>query len=200
MNKGSKTKEVILRKGLDLASRVGLSAISIGELAEETAMSKSGLFAHFRSKEKLQLAILDYAGALFAETVARPALKKQRGLARLRAMLEGWNGWAEASASGGCIFYAAAVEFDDRPGRVKNRLKALQDRWIDTLEKAVSITVETGEFKKGVDARQTAFELYSMMLGFYYFQRLIGDKSVKQRRKAGFEKVLAWCRDGRAHG
>jgi AcrR family transcriptional regulator len=200
MTKGSRTKEAILQAGLDLASRTGLSAISIGALADEVRMSKSGLFAHFRSKEKLQVAILNHAGELFVRTVIRPALEKQRGLARLTAMLNGWDNWAETSASGGCIFYAATVEYDDKPGVVRNRLKALQEEWLGTLEKAVEMAVETGEFKKGLDARQAAFELYSMVLGYYFLQRLLGDKSARRRRQAGFEKVVEWYRKGRAHG
>lgn len=198
MSKGNATRETILKAGLELASRIGLSAISIGLLAEEVAMSKSGLFAHFNSKEKLQLAILDHAGAYFVEIVLRPALRERRGLPRLRALFEGWARWSETSASGGCIFYAAAVEYDDRPGPVKNRLKGLQKKWISSLEKAIGMAAASGELKKGIDRRQAAFEIYAVMLGYYYFHRLIGDPLAARRRKAAFERVIASYRAGGA--
>ena len=120
MSKGTETRTAILDEAVDIASRVGFGALTIGQLADRTQMSKSGLFAHFRSKEQLQLQALEHAAARFIDCVARPALATPRGEQRARALFDGWLAWLEDSLPGGCIFIAAAVEVDDQPGSLRD--------------------------------------------------------------------------------
>ena len=129
MTKGQDTKERILGEALDLASTVGIEGLSIGELAKATEMSKSGLFAHFNSKEDLQLEVLRSGSANFIETVVSPALRQPRGEPRVRALFERWLAW-ETLRTGGCPFMAATFELDDRPGPVRDALVATQQDWV----------------------------------------------------------------------
>jgi AcrR family transcriptional regulator len=122
--KGAATREAILARSYALACRNGLEGLTIGLLAEQVGMSKSGVFAHFGSREDLQLSTLDFAGELFARSVLEPALKEQRGLPRLRAIFANWAEWVRHDQDGGCIFLAAASEYDDRPGAIRDRLLA----------------------------------------------------------------------------
>src|SRR5512140_581658 len=138
MPKGAQTREAILDHGLRLASELGLEGLTIGRLAEALELSKSGLFAHFGSKEALQVAVLDRAGERFAEVVVRPALAAPRGEARLRALFERWLAWPrEVALPGGCIFVQAASELDDRPGAARDRLAALEREWLETIARVV---------------------------------------------------------------
>src|SRR5216110_1068336 len=116
MSKGERTKTAILEHATGLASQVGLTGLTIGVLADDLDLSKSGLFAHFQSKEALQLQVLEFAAERFVATVVRPALSTPRGEPRVRAMFENWLKWPKESAlPGGCFFVAAAVELDDQP-------------------------------------------------------------------------------------
>lgn len=189
--KKKNTKNAILKAGLELASKIGLEGISIGRLATEVHMSKSGLFAHFVSKEQLQMDILDYAAAHFTDFVILPSIKLKKGLPRLHSLLDKWLEWSLVSAPGGCIFYSASVEFDDRPGPVKEHLKKIHMDWIGTLEKAVRLSAETGDLSIDSDCRQAAFEIYSAAIGYYHFHRLIGDSGAEERRKRAIEKIIA---------
>jgi AcrR family transcriptional regulator len=133
VGKGQLTHQAILDESVQLASRLGLAGLSVGRLADEVEMSKSGLFAHFRSKEALQLQTLAHARRLFVDLVVRPALAVPDGEARLRALVERWLAWDDTALSGGCIFVAAAVEVDDRPGAVRDALVAGEREWIGLL-------------------------------------------------------------------
>jgi len=118
MTKGEDTKNAILTTGLDMASRLGLEQVTIGGLAKEAGLSKSGLYAHFQSKETLQVEILEHAGQLFATSVLVPALKVKPGISRIKNLVENWNLW-NACLSGGCIFISTSNAFKNRPGKVR---------------------------------------------------------------------------------
>jgi AcrR family transcriptional regulator len=197
MPKGDETRGLILDEGVRLASKVGLSGLSIGKLASEVAMSKSGLFAHFQSKETLQLQVLGRASHRFVQGVVRPALAAPRGLPRLTALFENWLAWTKASdLPGGCLFVAAAVDLDDRPGPVRDRLVALQRDWLDLMANVVRTAVAERHFGPDVDAEQFAHDLYSVMLGYHHAARLLRDSRADERARAGF-RLLTGAAGGR---
>jgi AcrR family transcriptional regulator len=191
MPKGEETRTAILDQGVRLASKVGLSGLSIGKLASELSMSKSGLFAHFQSKETLQLQVLGRASHRFVQGVVRPALAAARGLPRLTALFENWLAWTKASdLPGGCLFVAAAVDLDDRPGPVRDRLVALQRDWLDLMANVVRTAVAERHFDPDVDAEQFAHDLYSVMLGNHHAARLLRDPRADERARAGFRLLI----------
>jgi AcrR family transcriptional regulator len=149
-SKGEQTREAILAHALGLATRIGFEGLTIGRLADDLRMSKSGLFAHFRSKEALQLEILRLAGARMVESVVKPALAAPRGEPRVRALFERWLAWEQSpSLPGGCPFMAASFELDDRPGPVRDFVVQNLRDWIDTLAGAARIAVQEGHFRAG---------------------------------------------------
>lgn len=190
MTKGEDKKHFILKEGLDLASKVGLDGISIGELAKATRMSKSGLFAHFQSKENLQIEILNYAAQRFAENVIVPALMEDAGIPRIRALIDNWIDWG-SRLTGGCIFVSASTEFSDRPGKVRDCLLRQQEEWVDCLARIAQSAVSAGAFRKDIDSQQFAFDLYSLLLGFHYYNRLLHDSQTKTHQEEALEKLLA---------
>jgi AcrR family transcriptional regulator len=189
MTKGQDTKERILGEALELASTVGFEGLSIGELAKATEMSKSGLFAHFNSKEDLQLEVLRTGSANFIETVISPALREARGEPRVRALYERWLAW-ETLRTGGCPFMAATFEFDDRPGRVRDALAATQQDWVDTLITTINIAIDEGHFRRDLDAGQFAFELYGAFMAFHLYHRLLRDPKAHGRAMDALEQLL----------
>lgn len=190
MKKGDDTKQMILEKALDMASQVGLECVTIGNLAKEISMSKSGLFAHFRSKENLQLEILKFAGSRFSDGVVVPALKCQAGIPRIKALLENWVKWG-AKLTGGCIFIAAASDFSDRPGNVRDLLLHQQQEWVDTLRRIAQSAIKSGEFREDTDCEQFAFDLYSLILGFHLFHKLLRDSETRRYQEIALERLLA---------
>jgi len=175
--RGLKTRRAILRKAVNLASLEGLEGLTIGKLASELRISKSGLFAHFGSKEDLQCAVVDAARDIFVEKVVRPAYEF-RGLKRLRALCENWLSYGEGKVfPGGCFFSAASLEFDDRPGRVRDQIVELMKKWLGNLEHAAREAQLAGELKKEVDVRQLAFELQALAMGANWSSRLFRDPS-----------------------
>ena len=195
MTKGDETRSAVLGSALSLATQVGLEVLTIGKLAEHVGMSKSGLFAHFASKENLQVAILEEATERFVALVVAPALKKPRGEPRLRALFENWLAWSKVDfMPGGCIFVQAGVELDDRPGPARDRYLASQRDWLGTLAGAARIAIEEKDFRKDVDVEQIAHDIYSLA-GGYYFLRRIGDPIRAERRtRVAFERLLADAR------
>jgi AcrR family transcriptional regulator len=189
MAKGSNTKNDIINRGLEMASQLGLECITIGLLAKETNLSKSGLFAHFKSKENLQMEILKYAADDFTQKVIHPALKVSAGVARIKALVKNWIEWGN-KISGGCIFVSAGIEYSDRPGKIRNLLIQQQEQWIDSLRRIANSAIKAGEFKTGIDADQFAFDLYSLLLGFHYYYKLLDDKKVTQRQELALEQLL----------
>jgi len=175
--RGLKTRQAILRKAVNLASLEGLEGLTIGKLASALRISKSGLFAHFGSKEDLQCAVVDAARDIFVEKVVRPAYEFH-GLKRLRALCENWLSYGERRVfPGGCFFSAASLEFDDRPGRVRDQIVVLMKKWLGSLEYAARDAQLTGELKKEVDVRQLAFELQALAMGANWSSRLFRDPS-----------------------
>ena len=176
--RGLRTRRTILRKAVNIASVEGLEGLTIGRLAAELRISKSGLFAHFGSKEDLQCAVVDEAREIFVETVVRPAYQFQ-GLRRLRALCENWLAYGEERVfPGGCFFSAASLEFDDRPGRVREQIVGLMKKWLGNLEQAARDAQIAGEIAKEADARQLAFELQALAMGANWSSRLFRDPGV----------------------
>jgi AcrR family transcriptional regulator len=166
---------------VDLASLEGLEGLTIGKLASALRLSKSGLFAHFGSKEDLQCAVVDAARDIFVETVVRPAYQL-RGLKRLRALCKNWLAYGETKVfPGGCFFSAASLEYDDRPGRVRDRIVVLMQRWLESLELAAREAQFRGEIRKEVDVRQLAFEIQALAMGANWSSRLFRDQNVFRR-------------------
>jgi AcrR family transcriptional regulator len=195
MRKGELTHQTILERAIRLSSRVGLSGLSIGGLAEELGLSKSGLFAHFKSKTELQVQVLQTATAVFTERVIRPALTKPRGEPRVRALFDGWLSWdRDHLQEGGCIFVAASVELDDAPGPARDALVQSQRDWLDVLAQAARIAVAEGHFRKDVDVEQFAHDEYAAMLGFHHATRLMRDPQAETRARRAFEALLTAAR------
>lgn len=191
MNRGAETREAILDHALRLASEVGLEGLTIGQLAGALELSKSGLFAHFGSKDALQVEVLNHAARRFTEIVVRPALAAPRGVGRLRAIFERWVRWPkEAPLPGGCIFVQAASELDDRPGAARDRLVALQREWLATLARVVRGAQELGELRGDLDAEQLAFELYGVMLSCNHALRLLRDRHAVERARRAFDRLV----------
>lgn len=193
MGKGEETRREILGNALALASEVGLSGLSIGLLAERVGMSKSGLFAHFASKERLQVAVLEEASARFVARVVAPALKSPRGRPRVLALFEHWLKWEQQIdiMPGGCVFMAASAELDDQPGPARDQLVSSQRDWQETVAQAARIAKREGHFHARLDELQFAFELYGIMSSYYYHQRLLRDEHAERRARKAFERLLA---------
>lgn len=172
-----------------MSSQLGLECVTIGNLAKEMQMSKSGLFAHFQSKENLQIEILQYAAEDFSEYVIRPALKVERGIPRIRYLVKRWIEWGD-KLTGGCIFVSAGMEYSDRPGNVRDALMHQQEEWLDSLKRIAQSAIKAGDFREDIDCEQFAFDLYSLLLGFHYYYKLLNDQKTRERLKVAFERLL----------
>ncbi len=188
--KGAQTRDLILGRAYALACVDGLEGLTIGAVAEQVGMSKSGVFAHFGSREELQLATLDRAGELFLGSVLVPALKERRGLARLRAIHDRWAEWVRHEDDGGCLFLAAATEYDDRPGAIRERLLRLEEAWRGQLAHAVRLAVETGELDPATEPEQFAFEMYALALAIHHDAGLTGHADAAARGLRAFERLI----------
>jgi AcrR family transcriptional regulator len=189
VSKGEATRGVILDEAGRLARRVGLGGLTIGSLATQTGMSKSGLFAHFGSKESLQLQVLEYNADRFVDEVIRPALKAPRGEPRVRDLFERWLEWD--SAAGGCPLVAASFELDDQPGPVRERLVRTQRDWADTLATVFTSGITEGHFRPDADPRQFAQDLEGVMLAFHITSRLLADTEAAARSRRALDTLLA---------
>ena len=189
VKKGEDTKNAILDAGMDMASRLGLEGVSIGALSKASHMSKSGLFAHFQSKENLQVEILNHAAEVFAESVVIPALKTESGIPRIKALVDHWIAWT-STISGGCIFVTASNDFSDRPGPVRDRLLLQQKQWLDCLSRIARSAMRVGDFREDIDCEQFAFELYSLLLGFHLYYKLLNSSDTESRQKAALDRLL----------
>ncbi len=190
-HKGQQTRAAILDAALGLASHVGLEGLSIGALAEVTQMSKSGVFAHFGSREELQISVVREYNAKFEEEVFYPALAEPRGLPRLRALFERWVKRVSVELDSGCIYISGAVEFDDRPGPVRDALVSMVRAWHKALERAIRIAVEEGHLKPDTDAMQMLFELHGLILALHHDARFLRLPGAMDRVQRAFEHVLA---------
>lgn len=191
MSKGEVTRQRILARAGQLASQRGLQGLSIGELASDLGLSKSGLFAHFGSKEDLDVEVLKASSARFEANVIKPALRATRGIPRLRALFDHWLSWiADPSFPGGCLFLAAATELDDREGKARDYLAGSQRQFLGVLAKAARMAVEQGEFDPALDCDQFAFEMFSIALGYNHNKRLLRERKAEARARAAFDRLL----------
>ena len=190
--RGERTRRQILSLAVDLASVEGLEGLSIGGLASQLSLSKSGLFASFGSKEELQLATIEHARQIFIDTVVRKAMMAPRGLPRLWALCDSWLEYAGRKVfRGGCFFAAASAEFDSHPGRIRDRLAALMEEWLTTLAVAVRKAQEAGHLRGDADPAQLAFEIHSLFLGANWAYQLHGDSNAFDRAREAIRQRLA---------
>ena len=190
--KGEQTRTAILDEALEIASKLGLEGLTIGSLADATGMSKSGLFAHFGSREELQLAVLEHAAQLYGEKVFVPVLKIERGLPRLRALFERWLDWTiESGLPGGCIMISTAIEYDDRPGPIRDAAIENQHRGNAITQKAVRLAIEEGHLIPGTEPEQISFEMLGIVLASHNHRRLLGDKEARKRALTAFNQLIS---------
>ncbi|GAA0940544.1 TetR/AcrR family transcriptional regulator [Pseudonocardia zijingensis] len=189
MSKGEATRGVILDEAGRLARRVGLGGLTIGSLATQTGMSKSGLFAHFGSKESLQLQVLRYSSERFVDDVIRPALKAPRGEPRVRDLFERWLAWD--STEGGCPLVAASFELDDQPGPVRESVVRVQRDWTDTLATVFTSGIGEGHFRADADPHQFAQDIMGVMLSYHLASRLLADPQAADRARRALDALLA---------
>jgi len=198
MGRGAETRQVILGRAAQMASRLGLQGLTIGGLAEDLELSKSGLFAHFQSKEALQVETLRFAAQLFIDNVIRPALKARRGEPRVRALFERWLEWARAFIrEGGCLFVAAATELDDREGPARQELVRQQKDWRELLSSVARGAVTEGHFRSKLDTEQFAHDMHGVMLAYHHSRRLLRDPRAEERARRAFEALVVGARSPR---
>ena len=191
MRKGEQTRAAIVDAALELAARHGLEGLTIGALAERMQMSKSGVFAHFGSREDLQIALLKAYEQRFVDDILVPSLKEPRGLARLRAIFGRWVDRTAIEAASGCIWISGATEYDDRPGAVREELVAMVRSWQRELMRAIAQSVETGELRAGTDPAELVFSLYGIILVLHHDARLLESPNAVGRARGAFERVVA---------
>lgn len=191
MVKGRQTRAAIVDAALALASHMGLEGLSIGALAEVTGMSKSGVFAHFGSREELQISVVREYHARFEEEVFRPALEAERGLPRLRALFDRWLRRVSKEIDSGCIYISGAVEFDDRPGPVRDALVAMVGTWQDALDRAIRAAVDAGHLRGDTDREQLLFEIHGLVLALHHDARFLRHARAESHARAAFERVVA---------
>lgn len=192
--KGEATRAAIVDAALAIARRAGLEGLTIGGLAESLGMSKSGVFAHFGSREELQLAVLQEYAARFVDEVLRPALREARGLPRLQAMLANWLRLLARELEQGCLMIAGASEYDDRPGPLRDALVGIVTGWKDELLRAIDAAKEEGHLRADVDARQLVFEITGLMLVLHQDARLLKSSDSVKRARAGLARLLEAAR------
>ena len=188
--KGRQTRATILDAALTLASHMGLEGLSIGALAEVTQMSKSGVFAHFGSREELQISVVREYHAKFEAEIFEPSMTAPRGLPRLRAMYDRWFKRVSIEIDAGCIYISGAVEFDDRPGPVRDALVAMVQTWHAALERAIRQSIAEGHLRADTDPQQMLFEVHGLILALHHDARFLRRPGADARARAGFENVL----------
>jgi AcrR family transcriptional regulator len=192
-HKGQQTRSAILEAALGLASHVGLEGLSIGALAEMTGMSKSGVFAHFGSREELQISVIREYHAKFEEEVFYPSIRDARGLPRLQALFDRWVKRVSVELDSGCIYISGAVEFDDRPGPVRDALADMVLAWHQALERAIRLAIEAGHLLPDTDAGQILFELHGLILALHHDARFLRNPGALDRAQVGFLRIAAPC-------
>ena len=191
LQKGQQTKAAIVDAALGLATQIGVEGLSIGALAEVTRMSKSGVFAHFGSREELQISVIREYHARFEEEVFYPALKAARGLPRVRAMFANWMQRTSVEIDSGCIYISGAVEFDDRPGPVRDSLASSVMTWHGAMKRAITMAKSLGELQVDVDEDQMLFEIHGLILALHYEARFLKNPGSITRANQGFDNILA---------
>jgi len=188
-SKGAATREAIIDRAYEIARFSGVEGLSIGPLADAVGMSKSGVFAHFGSREDLQLAVIESAALRFGEAVFIPALSESRGLPRLRALMHNWFEWVRRN-SGGCVLLGSVTEYDDRPGPLRDQVLRNEQRWRDLLRRAIQLAIECGHLRAG-DTDQYAFELYALPLAVHHEAGLFGYEQARRHGDAAVERWFA---------
>lgn len=188
--KGQQTKAVIIDAALGLASQIGLEGLSIGALAEVTGMSKSGVFAHFGSREELQISVIREYHTRFEAEVFYPAMQEARGVPRLKAMFDNWMVQTSAEIDSGCIYISGAVEFDDRTGPVRDALASSVSSWQNALRRAVELAQDEGQLSRESDAHQIAFEIHGLILALHYEARFLRNPGATDLARQGFAHIL----------
>ena len=188
--KGQQTKAAIVEAALGLATQIGLEGLSIGALAEVTQMSKSGVFAHFGSREELQISVIREYHQRFEQEVFYPAMHEPRGLPRLRSMFAHWMQRTSVEIDSGCIYISGAVEFDDRPGPVRDALASSVQTWHAAMRRAITQAKEEGHLDTAVDEDQMLFEVHGLILALHYEARFLKNPGSITRADTGFEHIL----------
>jgi AcrR family transcriptional regulator len=196
--KGQQTRAAILDAALALASHSGLEGLSIGALAEVTGMSKSGVFAHFGSREELQISVVREYHRKFEEEVFRPALAAARGLPRLQTLFDRWVRRVSVEIDSGCIYISGAVEFDDRPGPVRDALVAMVQTWQQALDRAIRAAVEEAHLRADTDVGQLLFEIHGLILALHHDARFLRDADAEERARAAFQRLVEHAAPARA--
>jgi AcrR family transcriptional regulator len=191
MHKGQQTKQAIIDAALGLATQIGLEGLSIGALAEVMGMSKSGVFAHFGSREELQISVVREYHDRFEHEVFYPAVHLPKGLARLRALFANWMNRTSIEIDSGCLYISGAVEFDDRPGPVRDALASSVQTWLNAVLRAIDIAKQAGDLDPHADQHQMAFEIHGLILALHYEARFLKTPGSIQRANQGFENILA---------
>jgi AcrR family transcriptional regulator len=193
LQKGQQTKAAIVDAALGLATQIGLEGLSIGALAEVTQMSKSGVFAHFGSREELQISVIREYHQRFEQEVFYPALSQARGLPRLRALFANWMQRTSVELDSGCIYISGAVEFDDRPGPVRDALAWSVQTWHAGMKRAIALAKQEGHLDASTDEEQMLFEIHGLILALHYEARFLKNPGSIARANAGFENILRRC-------
>jgi AcrR family transcriptional regulator len=194
MRKGELTRAAILDVALELASRNGLEGLTIGLLADKMNMSKSGVFAHFGSREDLQMEVLKLYHHRFEQEVFYPSVKEARGLPRLEAMFSRWVKRVSVEIASGCIYISGAVEYDDRPGPIREELVSMVHAWQGALLRAVQQAVDVGDLEPDTDAGQMVYEMYGLILALHHDARFLRTPGALERARRGFQRLIATYR------
>ncbi len=190
LQKGQQTRATILEAALALASSMGLEGLSIGALAEVTQMSKSGVFAHFGSREELQISVIREYHQKFEEEIFFPAIREARGLPRLKALFERWVRRVSVEIDSGCIYISGAVEFDDRPGPVRDALASMVRAWHAALERAIRMAIDESHLRADTDALQMLFEIHGLILALHHDARFLKLPGATDRARRGFDRIV----------
>jgi len=191
MLKGQQTKQAIVQAAVVLSTQVGLEGLSIGNLAELMHMSKSGVFAHFGSREELQISVIREYFSTFEQEVFYPAMQAPQGLPRVRALFDNWMKRVAVEIQSGCIFISGAVEFDDRPGPVREALANSVQTWLQALYRAVVLAKQCGHLTQDADEQQVAFEIHALILALHYEARFLKNPGSLARANRGFSDIVA---------
>jgi len=190
LQKGQQTKVAIIDAALGLATQMGLEGLSIGALAEVMQMSKSGVFAHFGSREELQISVVNEYHTRFEQEVFYPALHAPRGLPRLRALFSNWMKRTSVEIDSGCIYISGAIEFEDRVGPVRDALMHSVNTWLTAMRRAIDIAIEEGHLRPDTDSTQMGFEIHALILALHYEARFLYRPETLQRAVTAFDRII----------
>jgi AcrR family transcriptional regulator len=190
MRKGEQTKAAIIEAAIELSASAGLEGLTIGTLADKMAMSKSGVFAHFGSREDLQIAVLKVYEQRFVDQVLMPALKAKRGLPRLNAVVANWLQRTAQEAARGCIWISGASEYDDRPGAVRTELVGMVNSWQREMTRAITQAAEMGDLPADTDVSELVFEIYGIILVLHHDARLLNSPDAYARSQRAFTRLI----------